>query len=88
MNYRYLIHEGRARELNKMNGTIDTARKINPEKELWIDEDGRILNDYIYVNCKGEICLDCDLSYKRQTVHKIGNILTDKLESLAVVMAE
>jgi len=88
LDYRYLIHEGRAKVLNELNGTIDEARRIEPEKQLRRDEDENILTDELYINCKGDICLSCDLSYKRQDKNKIGNILTDRLEDLAVVTVE
>lgn len=88
LDYRYLIHEGRAKELNEMNGTAEDARKITPSKELKIDEDNRLLSDEVYINCKGDVVLACDLSYRRQDKNKIGNVLTDKLKDLAVLSTE
>jgi len=73
MDYKNLIHEGKAKELNYWNGTIDTARKITPDKELIIEGEETISNE-LYINCNGDVCLDCNLSYQRQVYNNIGNI--------------
>ena len=61
------------KELNYWNGTIDTARKITPDKELIIEGEETISNE-LYINCNGDVCLDCNLSYQRQVYNNIGNI--------------
>lgn len=87
LNYKYLIHEGKAKRLNELNGTMDSARRIKPEKVLKLDGD-YIETEELYINCKGDIVLSCDLSYNRQDKNKIGNILIDKLEDLVVKAEE
>ncbi len=82
LDYKNLIHEGKAKELNEANGTIDDARRITPDKTLNIEDD-TIENDYLYINVHGDVILECDLSYARQTRHKIGNIKETRLEDMA-----
>lgn len=84
LDYKSLIHEGRAKKTNEYNGTIDTARRIEIEKDLKIEYDS-IINDELYINVKGDVCLSCDISYKRQDKNKIGNILNDELVNMQAV---
>lgn len=80
----YLLNEGRAKSFIEMNGSRDTARKVSIDKELIIEiEGGEILNDEFYVNVKGDVVLDCNVSYARQDRNKIGNVLINKIEEMA-----
>lgn len=76
INYEMVISEGKGKELNELNGTIDTARKIKPEP-LTLEEDH--IEGEIYLNVNGDICTSCDLSYIRQNKLKIGNVYEQSL---------
>jgi organic radical activating enzyme len=78
----YLIPEGKAKNFNTKR------EKENVDKELKISEDDRILNDEFYINCKGDILLNCDLSFIRQAKNRVGNILKDKIKDIAIISEE
>jgi len=40
------------------------------------------IGDLIYINAKGDVLLCCDLSYKSQKKHVIGNVMTEPLETI------
>lgn len=83
LDSKYLINEGKAKEIVEYYGRTKEARHIIPDNQLILNEYEEIENDYLYINCKGDIILSCDLSYKRQDIHKIGNIKENKLLELA-----
>lgn len=72
LKYDNYINEGRAVELNELNGTIDTARNLEPDT-FEIDEYG-ISDGTIYINVNGDIIPGCDFSYESQEKLKLGNV--------------
>lgn len=71
VKYKYLISEGRGKNLNP-GGRIPSDGKWE-----WDDED--MTEGMIYINALGEICKDCDYSYKTQSNVNIGHCLDGKL---------
>lgn len=82
LDNKYLLSEGKGKELAKSYVHPKNERKIHPNKKLILNENETIENEYLYINCKGDIILECDLSYKRQDNNKIGNIIDNKLIEL------
>lgn len=81
LNYLYVIAEGRGNELAELNGTIDQARRIKVSP-LEINDDR--IEETLYLNVKGDILTECDLSYKRQDKEKVGNVYTKTLKEMEV----
>jgi len=79
ISYERIINDGNA----KKNGIGYKEHKPNSELfDTYIDNGELYIGDLIYVNAKGDVLLDCDLSYKNQEKHKIGNILEEKFEDI------
>lgn len=74
LSYKNLIDEGKAKSLNQLNGIKGQKKKIYP---LTIEDN--IIDGEIYLNCKGDICSSCDLSYRRQDKNKLGNVYNKSL---------
>jgi len=81
LDYRYVIAEGRGKELAELNGTIDDARKIKAGKLEFSGED--IQEGEVYLNVKGDIVTACDLSYARQNRLKLGHYSQGTIMELA-----
>ena len=80
LTYENIISEGRGKKLNEANG-LDSARcTTDIETTLTIEDD--TVHDTLFINAKGDILTDCDLSYETQEKLKIGNILIHKLIEL------
>lgn len=80
ISYKHVISEGYGKQLNELNGTIDTARRISIP--LMSDYDSIEDIEELYLNCNGDVCLSCDLSYIRQSHVKAGNIFSKTLEDM------
>jgi organic radical activating enzyme len=74
----YLINEGRA----KFNGIgiNETFKKHVLSLDILNDEI-RVESD-IYINCLGDVLMDCDYSYSTQKRKKIGNVLETPLRTI------
>ena len=70
LNYMHVIAEGRGVELCELNGTIDNARIIKPKTYNTFED-----LEEIYLNAKGDILTNCNISYKRQNKFKLFNVL-------------
>jgi len=81
LDYHYIIAEGRGVKQAKLNGTIDNARRISPEKLTFNKK--TITEGEVYLNVNGDILTCCDLSYKRQDKLKIGNYTEGTIKELA-----
>jgi sulfatase maturation enzyme AslB (radical SAM superfamily) len=44
--------------------------------------DSLYIGDMVYINAKGDVLLDCDLSYASQKRYTIGNVMTESLEEI------
>jgi len=73
----HIIKEGKGKNIAYCD-----ARVIDLDNNILLMEDDNIINDELYINCKGDILTSCNLSYLRQDKNKIGNILSDKLITL------
>lgn len=82
LDYKGLLNEGKAKEIIEYYGITKEAKNVSPDNKIILNENNEIENEYLYINCKGDIILACDLSYKRQDIHKIGNIKKNKLIEL------
>ena len=76
LNPLYVIAEGRGKELAELNGTIDQARRIKVGK---LEIEDNQIRDTLYINAKGDVLTECDLSYRRQDKNKIGNVMEKKI---------
>lgn len=69
-----IINEGRGVEWNQGSGykgqTIEPKDHIDPDDQE------------VYLNVNGDILSSCDLSYKSQEKHKLGNVKDTKLSNL------
>ena len=77
-----LLDEGMA-SINQLGA----YRQVNLQKELqnaeWDNEgDTLYVGDTIYINAKGDVLLGCDLSYKSQKKHAVGNVLAEPLADI------
>lgn len=75
-----LLDDGMAR----ING-IGRREKENIQTEITdydLVGDSLYIGDMVYINAKGDVLLDCDLSYASQRKHTIGNVLTEPLEQI------
>lgn len=76
LDYKYVISEGRGKQLNEWNGNIN-ARKIDNITPLQIEDN--YIPEMLYLNVKGDILTNCDISYRRQDKIKVGNIYNQNL---------
>ena len=76
-DYRFIVDMGRASE----KGIGYREHSIIPPR-IEVEEDGRILVETLYINAKGDVLSDCDLSYELQEEHKMGNIFETPLEEI------
>lgn len=77
LNYTAVIPEGRGKGLNYLNGVTNNTVDIYP-----LEYDDNCISGEVYLNVKGDICTSCDLSYKRQDYHKIGNVFDQTLTDM------
>lgn len=70
-SWQWLIAEGRGKDMNPK------GRK--PVDEKWEWRDGDIVEGEVYVNAKGQVCKNCDYSYRTQYYRNIGDCLKTKL---------
>lgn len=78
-----LLSEGNAKKNQMSSKEVRIAHEI---KDYYMDEeeDTLYVGDVIYVNAKGDILLCCDLSFKHQKYHAIGNVLKESLENILI----
>lgn len=72
LDYMHVIAEGRGVEYCENSGTIDNARILRPETYETFEE---LQDADIYLNAKGDILTDCDISYRRQNEFKLFNVM-------------
>jgi len=75
-----LLDEGMAQR----NG-IGRKEKIDVQVEITdfsLTADSLYIGDLVYINAKGDVLLDCDLSFVRQKQYVIGNVLNEALEQI------
>ena len=46
------------------------------------DSSSLYIGDMVYINAKGDVLLDCDLSYVNQKKYAIGNVMAEPLEKI------
>ena len=74
-----VLDEGYAKE----NGIGCKTQKISIDfKDTYIDNDMLYVGDMVYINAKGDVLLECDLSYENQEKHKIGNVLETGIDEI------
>jgi organic radical activating enzyme len=79
LSEKYLIPEGRA----ALNFCCDREPETDDKLEIEIDETVlRVTEGNVYVNVKGDICLNCDYSYETQAERAIGNVNKESLLSV------
>lgn len=72
--------------LNKGLAYENGVGEINKEpNRLYVEQyDNYLEVETIYVNARGDVLTDCDLSYEEQEEYKIGNILNENLEDIVM----
>jgi len=69
LEYADILSEGKGKRRNDLNGVINKPI----DKDNLTFDDG-VLEGTLYLNCKGYICQDCDMSYKRQDYNNLGHV--------------
>lgn len=85
---RYLINEGNAmyNGIGRRNLVVKTS--IDSEY-VCIDDNTICVDDaLIYVNAKGDVLLDCDVSYENQDLYVIGNVNDSNLGDIILAHIE
>ena len=73
----YLINRGNAEEYGIGTRDMDVTMFSPEYAEVYNDEIS--FTEYIYINAKGYVFFDCDLSYKMQDELQTINVLTDDI---------
>lgn len=76
-----ILNEGRAKESEIGCFEIPRQKYIYNYSMLGLNFK---FNDMIYINAKGDVLLDADLSYESQSKLSIGNLLEEKLEVILI----
>jgi hypothetical protein len=75
----YIINEGRAAENHIGHRNIDMTNNAFEIEEIG---DDIYVRDNIYINVKGDVLTNCDLSYESQIKYKLGNVLKEPLKDI------
>lgn len=71
---KYLINEGNAMYNGIGRRNLNVRTSINRDYVSQYEDTLYIEDDIIYINAKGDVILDCDVSYENQSLYSIGNL--------------
>lgn len=76
-----IVNDGMAKKNQFGEKNITPDMKI---KEFYIYGDELFIDDVVYINAKGDVLLNCDLSYQKQKKYVIGNVLKESLKDILI----
>jgi len=85
--YERILDEGYARKNNYGSYERNPTTKLYDTHYI-SDDDELYVGDLIYVNAKGDVLLDCDLSYANQRKYAVGNILKSNLRDILLKLMD
>lgn len=76
-----LLSEGNAKKNQMSYKEVKIGHEI---ADYHVDPENTVLyvGDLIYVNAKGDVLFECDLSYNRQKRHAMGNVLRESFKDI------
>ncbi len=74
-----VVNEGMAKKNQFGDKNVNPNMKIS---EYSIYDNTLYIDDTVYINAKGDVLLECDLSYQSQKKYTIGNILEESLKDI------
>jgi len=79
--YDRILDEGYARKNNYGMRELEPTTKLS-DTRYDAEDDELYVGDTIYVNAKGDVLFDCDLSFVNQKKYSVGNVLKSRLEDI------